>query len=103
MSTYNCLLTIALPSALEDEALDLLQAHPEWISGFSVMQAEGFGSGSRLRSALEQVRGRARRVLIQLLLSDSHANELIDVLRQQYPSDEITWWTTPVTASGRLT
>lgn len=102
MSTYNCLLTLSLPSALEEEILDLLQEHPEWISGFSVIQAEGFGAGSALRTALEQVRGRARRVLIQLLISDSHRDELINTLHRQYPSDEIAWWTTPVTGFGRL-
>ena len=102
MSTYNCLLTLALPSSLEEDVLDFLQAHPEWVSGFSVIQAEGFGAGSRLSSALEQVRGRARRVLIQLLLNNGHQEELVHTLKQQYPSDEIAWWTTPVTAFGRL-
>lgn len=102
MNNYDCLLTLALPSALEEDVLDFLQAHPEWVSGFSVIQAEGFGAGSRLSSALEQVRGRARRVLIQLLLKHSHHEELINALQQQYPSDEIAWWITPVTAFGRL-
>lgn len=102
MNTYDCLFTLALPSSLEEEVLDFLQAHPEWVNGFSVIQAEGFGAGSRLSTTLEQVRGRARRTLIQLLLSNGHQEELISTLKQQYPSDEIAWWTTPVTAFGRL-
>lgn len=102
MSNYNCLLTLALPSALEEEVCDVLLAHPEWVNGFSVIQAEGFGAGSRLSSTLEQVRGRARRVLVQLVINDSHLDELITLLRAQYPSDEVAWWTAPITAFGRL-
>lgn len=102
MSHFNSLLTLSLPAALEEDFLDLLQSHAEWVSGFSVIQAEGFGSGSQLRSALEQVRGRARRVLVQLLIDDAHVDAIVGMLRAQYASDEIAWWTSPVTAFGRL-
>ncbi|MGE0116018.1 MAG: DUF3240 family protein [Steroidobacteraceae bacterium] len=102
MSHYDCLLTLALPAALEEEALDFLQEHPEWVNGFSVVQAEGFGSGSKLRSTLEQVRGRSQRILIQLLCSTSDREALTTALYAHYPSNEIAWWTTPVTGFGRL-
>jgi hypothetical protein len=102
MSNYNCMLTLALPSALEEEVLDFLQQHQEWVNGFSVVHAEGFGAGSKLRSTIEQVRGRAQRVLIQLLLDEAHREPLTTALFALFPSDEIAWWTTPVTGSGRL-
>ncbi len=104
MSThnYNCMLTIAMPFALEEEVLDFLQDHPEWISGFSVVQAEGFGSGSIPRTTLEQVRGRAQRVLIQILMDEGQRDVLVQTLHEHYPSDEIAWWTTPITGFGRL-
>ena len=44
---YDCVLTLALPQALEEEVLDVLLAHPEWVDGFSVVQAEGHGRGTR--------------------------------------------------------
>lgn len=102
MNHYDCLLTLAIPAALEEEVLDFLQDHPEWVNGFSVIHAEGFGSGSKLRSTLEQVRGRAQRMLIQLLMQQSHSEALLSALQAQYASDEIAWWMTPVTAFGRL-
>ena len=56
---YDCVLTLALPQALEEEALDLLLAHPEWVDGFSVAQVEGLGRLVQLPSVMEQIRGRA--------------------------------------------
>lgn len=102
MSHYDCALTLALPAALEEEVLDLLLAHPEWVSGFSLTRGEGFGVGAKLRSSMEQVRGRAQRVLIMLLIVDAHRELLIESLRTQFPSSEVAWWTTPVLAFGRL-
>lgn len=102
MNQHNCLLTLSLPAALEEEVLDFLQEHPEWVSGFSVVHAEGFGSGSRLRSTLEQVRGRAQRVMVQTVMNDTDCTPLTQALFAQFPSDEIAWWTTPVSGFGRL-
>jgi hypothetical protein len=102
MNQHNCLMTLSLPSALEEEVLDFLQANPQWITGFSVMRAEGFGSGSRLRSTLEQVRGRAQRVMIQTVMTDADCAPLTQALFAQFPSKEIAWWTTPISGFGRL-
>jgi hypothetical protein len=102
MNQHNCLMTISLPAALEEEVLDFLQSHPEWITGFSIIAAEGFGSGSRLRSTLEQVRGRAARMMIQTVMTDTDCTPLTAALFTQFPSDEIAWWTMPISGFGRL-
>jgi hypothetical protein len=99
---YDCLLTLALPDALEEEVLDHLASIPEWVSGFSVMRAEGFGAGAKLRSAMEQVRGRSRRYLIQMLMRNEHVAPLVESLRGRFKSDEMAWWTVPLTGFGRL-
>ena len=102
MNQHDCLLTLALPAALQEEVLDFLQAHPEWVSGFSVVHAEGFGAGSHLRSTIEQVRGRAQRVLVQMSMQVIHHPVLIETLGKEFPSKEIAWWLTPIMAFGRL-
>lgn len=102
MSQYDCMLMLALPAALEEEALDFLSSHPEWVNSFFLVRGEGFGSGATLRSTMEQVRGRAQRVLVMLLMEAPHREALLAGLREQFPSDEVAWWTLPVNAFGRL-
>ncbi len=100
--TYDCLLTLALPAALEEEVLDHLSSHPQWVSGFSVVHAEGFGAGALLRTSMEQVRGRSRRTLVQLLIQAEDAQELIESLRRSFTTTEMAWWTSPVSGFGRF-
>lgn len=99
---HDCLLTISCPAEVEEELIDLLREHPEWVSGFTSLAAEGFGSGTRLHSAMEQVRGRSRRRLLQVVLLQANVQPLVEVLRAGIPSDEVAWWTVPVTGFGRF-
>lgn len=100
--TYDCLLTLAVPEHLEEEMLDLLLAHEDLVSGFSVYAAEGLGSGAHLHTTLEKVRGRSRRRMITLLLEQQQAVTLVDRIKVQVPSPEVVWWTTALTGFGRL-
>jgi hypothetical protein len=100
---YDCLLTLALPDSLEEEVLDHLASVPQWVRGFSIMRAEGFGAGAKLRSSMEQVRGRSRRYLIQMLMRNENVAPLVESLRSRFTSDEMAWWTVPLTGFGRLT
>ena len=99
---YDCLLTLSCPAGLEEDLIDLLREHPEWVSGFTTLAAEGFGAGTKLHSAIEQVRGRSRRRLLQVLLAEANREPLIEALRERLPSDEVAWWTMPVTGFGRF-
>jgi hypothetical protein len=100
---YDCMLTLAVPASLAEEICDHLLQHPQWVSGFSVMPAEGFGVGSRPHTTLEQVRGRANRRLLQLLMHACDVEPLLASLRAEYHSDEMAWWTLPVNGFGRFT
>jgi hypothetical protein len=102
LPVHDCLLTLSCPAEVEEELIDLLREHPEWVSGFTSLAAEGFGSGTKLHSAMEQVRGRSRRRLLQVVLDASHVPLLLDVLRAALPSDEVAWWTVPVSGFGRF-
>lgn len=99
---YDCVLTLALPVALEDEVLGHLQEHPEWVSGFSVVAAEGFGAGAPLESALEQVRGRARRRLVTLLMQSHNVEALVASLRAEFQTPHMVYWVTPLIGFGRF-
>jgi hypothetical protein len=99
---YDCMLTLAVPAALAEEICDHLLERPEWVSGFSVTDAEGFGVGSRAHTTLEQVRGRANRRLLQLLMHARDIEPLLESLRADYRSDEMAWWTMPVNGFGRF-
>lgn len=101
-NSMDCLLVISCPAELEEELIDQLREHPQWVSGFNSLAAEGFGSGTRLHSAMEQVRGRSRRRMLQIVLDQRHAGELLEVLRTSTPSDEVAWWTLPLTGFGRF-
>jgi hypothetical protein len=99
---HDCLLTLSCPAEIEEELIDLLREHPEWVSGFTSLAAEGFGSGTKLHSAMEQVRGRSRRRLLQVVMAHENVASLLDVLRAAIPSDEVAWWTVPVNGFGRF-
>jgi hypothetical protein len=99
---YDCLLTIALPADLEEEVLDHLAAHPEWVDGYTIVQAEGVGRGTKLHSTMEQVRGRARRRLVQVLMQGGHVAPLVESLRESFRTPDVAWWTAPLTGFGRL-
>ncbi len=101
-TTFDCLLTLALPAELEEEVVDLLRGVPQLVTGFTLVPAEGLGAGSPLRTTVEQVRGRARRRLIQVLLREAQVAEVIAHLSAALPSREVAWWTQPVSGFGRL-
>lgn len=98
----DCLLTLSCPAELEEEVIDLLREHPDRVSGFTSLPAEGFGVGTRLHSPIEQVRGRSRRRILQVLMSAEQVYPLLVALRAQIPSDEVAWWTIPVSGFGRF-
>lgn len=99
---FDCVFTLALPQALEEEALDLLLAHPEWVPGFTVSAAEGFGRHVQLPTVMEQIRGRARRCVVTVLMQQDHVPALVAALKTAFPHPQAAWWTAPLLQFGRL-
>lgn len=99
---YDCLLTIAFPASLEEEVLDLLRARTEWVSGFSLLAADGFGAGARELSTIEQVLGRSRRRLVQILMHSEQVPLLRDAIAAQFQTADMAWWQSPVSGFGRF-
>ena len=101
-SPNDCLLTLSLPVALEEEVLDALLADPELAVGFTLLQGYGMGTRVHLASAMEQVRGRARRSFVQIALPRERVPALIDMLQAEMSDAGITWWVVPLLGFGRL-
>ncbi|MEW6131953.1 MAG: DUF3240 family protein [Pseudomonadota bacterium] len=97
----NCL-TIVLPKFLEEDMVDQLLEHPEWVSGFTTTDVSGHGRAVSYHAAAEEVRGRTTRVQVQIVLDDVKAQALLAHLRQGFRSSEIAYWIVPVTEFGRF-
>jgi len=102
MKTFDCSLTIVFPKALEEELIDHLLEHPEWVAGFTISQVEGKGTAVRLSGVVEEVRGRARRVQVQTVLDSGDARALIARLKELLPNPEVAYWVSPVLEFGRF-
>lgn len=98
----RCLLTLQAPLALEEALLELLLDSPELEQGCTVLPAQGLGAGATLATVMEQVQGRARRVLVQAVLRPADLAPLLARLRTQLATPEVRYWTVPVLAAGRL-
>lgn len=98
----DCLLTLALPVALEEDLIDQLLSRADWVPGFSVTQGQGMGQRIALTTSMEQVQGRARRCFIQVALGRERVQALVTELQQAVPSPQITYWVQPLWAFGRL-
>jgi len=100
--TPDCLLTLAVPQALEEEILDALLALPALAPGFTVVRGQGIGGHVELASTMEQVQGRARRVLVQVAMEQAQVQPLIDTLRAALPSPQVAYWVVPLLTFGRF-
>jgi len=98
----DCLLTLAMPLALEEEMLDLLRQHTDLVPGFSVIQGHGIGVHAPLTTAMEQVQGRARRVFVHMVMRRRDVEPLVARLREVLQSPQVFYWAVPLQAFGRL-
>lgn len=95
-------LTLAYPRLAERQLLaDLLDIDPD-LAGFTTLHAEGHGHGFARASVQEQVSGRAERALLQAVMPVEAAHRIVEGLRTRFPSPEIAFWMSPVTAFGRM-
>jgi hypothetical protein len=95
-------LHLAFPAAIEDEMVDFCHAQSALFSGFTMLDADGYGEAASLRSTVETVLGRARRKLLVTVLPQRHVDAALAALRATLPSPEIVFWTLPVARFGRL-
>lgn len=95
-------LYLAFPAAIEEDVIDFCHEHSDFVSGFTLLDAEGFGDSSQLRSTTEVVLGRARRRVLLTVLAVADVQPVLDALRTALPSPEVVYWTNRVERFGRL-
>jgi len=101
MNDKTRLLTIIIAPDIEDIVVDWLLARDD-LPGFSTMPIRGHGEHPEMMDLREQVAGRRARVLIQICVSASTAETVVEALRDAFPGTGIRYWVTPLEAFGRL-
>jgi hypothetical protein len=74
----------------------------ETVMGFSTYPISGHGSSEHAMSLAEQVAGKRRQILFQLLLSRNQAENLIVEIRRDFLGSGMHYWLVPVLESGHL-
>lgn len=100
MNLPDCCLTLIVPKALEENLVDLLLEHEALASGFIASEIEGHGRNVTYQSGAEKVRGRARRVKLQIIMHHTDAQTLLRDIKQALPRANIVYYMTPVTEFG---
>jgi hypothetical protein len=100
MTTARVCLTLVASREIRDELIDYLAEQPELVPGFTASEAEGHGPTVRLHSVAEQVKGRADRTLIRIILEDAATAELIARIEQAFGGSHLVYWITPVLIAG---
>ncbi len=102
MTAERACLTLVADWPVRQELFDFLAEQTDLISGFTASDAAGHGRTARLHSPSEQVKGRADRVLIRMVLEDAAAAQLLERLHTAFHGAHITYWTTPVSRFGTI-
>ncbi len=90
------------PPALEDALVEaLLEAEPP-LPGFLTLHAEGHGADLRFTSVREQVRGRAARSVLALVVPAERVPALLAALRKRFAGSDLHWVLQPVLDEGTL-
>lgn len=102
MTTAHVCLTLVAGRELREELFDYLSEQADLASGFTASEASGHGPEIRLHSAAEQVKGRADRVLVRIIIEEAAADRLIERLRTQFVGTHLIYWTTRVERFGLI-
>ena len=98
----TCLLTMIFPVAMEERVVDELLANPRLASGFTTWPVDGHGRHTGYATRADEVRGRSRRVRMEVATREEDARALLEQLAQALPGGAITWWVTALASVGRI-
>jgi len=98
----DCLLTLVFPPSLEENVIGLLLEHPQWAARFVCVHVQGHGQAMMLAASADLVRGRAPRLMVQLVTGHVEVQALLAAFRAAVPSPEIGYWVVELAEYGRL-
>jgi len=96
-----CLMLIAARK-LREELFDYLSEQRDLVSGFTASDAAGHGPAVRLHTAAEQVKGHADEVLVQTVLEQQDAAQLLARLKTAFAGTGLVYWIMPVMKFGAI-
>lgn len=102
MNEFDACLKLVLPHALEEQIIDFLLAHPREAGPFIAYAVDGHGAPQAMTEPKEEVRGRTRRVMIEVLTDLESARHLVAELKTLLPHAALSFWITRVLESGRF-
>jgi hypothetical protein len=102
MKPLDCCLTLLCEPKLEDTLVSHLLQDDQWVSGFTLVRSEGVGKFLHGETPQELVRGRAQRILLEIIMNSADAQALVAQLQHALPGAEVAWWITPVAQFGRF-
>lgn len=100
--TTSALLYLSVPVSLSDELADFFRSHPELISGFTSLNANGMGPNIIFGSIVEQVQGQSHRKLFMSEAPIGQIEEILSILQKNYRGADMHFWVMPVLQSGSL-
>jgi len=98
----DCLLTLVFPPSLEESVIGLLLEHPQWSARFVCSHVQGHGQAMTLAAGADLVRGRAPRLMVQLVTGHAEVQALLGTFREAVPSPEVAYWVVELAQYGRL-
>ena len=98
----DVLLTLIMPSELNQLVEDILLSRPDLVPGFTATVAEGHGPVVALLEDADRVAGHAPHTVIRTVGPEADKREMLAVLKRELPHANIFYWMTPVIESGRL-
>jgi hypothetical protein len=102
VKNVDCLLTLVFPPSLEENVIGLLLEHPQWAARFVCAHVEGHGQAMTLSASSDLVRGRAPRLMVQLVTGHDEVRALLAAFRESVPSHEVAYWVVELAQYGRL-
>lgn len=100
----SVVLTLTAPRALEDKLVEALVAHEAaGAAGFTVREVHAHGRSLAFATVGEQISGRVRLLEVRLILSDAHAQAVIEELTGLLRGQNVAWQITPLAGSGTFT
>lgn len=89
-------LTVLIPAAVEDRAVDWLLSHADWQIEFSVHSVAARGPLVHLALSEERVRGFAQRVELKLIIARARLDALIHAFETLLVGVDGGYWVLPV-------
>ncbi len=102
IANVDCLLTLVFPPSLEENVIGLLLEHPKWAARFVCTHVQGHGQAMALAASSDLVRGRAPRLMVQLVTGHTEVQALLAAFRTAVPSPEVGYWVVELAQYGRL-